>query len=370
MDCQSTGVSSQHHISTDPAQPYSGTPSSSLQRLTPKKTPEPQPQGAGTFQNGVSTSMCQPLPPRWGGWECHITLPQPGDTCHLSAPGTRGVGQPAHTGQHGAKLGSAGPPCALHQEPKLRPSLRSDTHPVGVMRSHGNVKICVIPVFFIFSQNQSIGTFQARSLPSDVFLGISRGAVPSLLGPKPRLFTPSPPGPLRATRPPPPHLTLHPSRSCDCALLGSQKGHVRRIAPSPHFLTQKRGKAIALSAHCPKVRMRLGCEHWRAFRARVPRSRTGALTFVLLVSPSLSRLPPSRVAPESRSAHPPFWSDASPMLGTPARCPLALLFRLPLPSAAASSACPCPALPQRAFPFRFSTASLTWCPLGWALPAF
>ena len=37
----------------------------------------------------------------------------------LSAPGTRGVGQPAHTGQHGAGLGSAGPPGALRQEPKL-----------------------------------------------------------------------------------------------------------------------------------------------------------------------------------------------------------------------------------------------------------
>lgn len=37
----------------------------------------------------------------------------------LSAPGTRGVGQPAHTGQHGAGLGSAGPPRALRQEPKL-----------------------------------------------------------------------------------------------------------------------------------------------------------------------------------------------------------------------------------------------------------
>ena len=37
----------------------------------------------------------------------------------LSAPGTRGVGQPAHPGQHGAGLGSAGPPRALCQEPKL-----------------------------------------------------------------------------------------------------------------------------------------------------------------------------------------------------------------------------------------------------------
>lgn len=46
-------------------------------------------------------------------------------------------------------------------------------------------KICVIPVFFIFSQNQSTGTFQAHSLPSDMFLGISPGAAPSLLGPKP-----------------------------------------------------------------------------------------------------------------------------------------------------------------------------------------
>ena len=37
----------------------------------------------------------------------------------LSAPGTRGVGQPADTGQHGAGLGSTGPPHALCQEPKL-----------------------------------------------------------------------------------------------------------------------------------------------------------------------------------------------------------------------------------------------------------
>ena len=80
VDRQSTGVSSQHHISADPAQPHSGTPGSSLQRLTPKKTPKPQPQG--TFQNGV---MCQPPPPRWGCWECHVTLPQPG-VCHLCQP--------------------------------------------------------------------------------------------------------------------------------------------------------------------------------------------------------------------------------------------------------------------------------------------
>lgn len=255
VDCQSTGVSSQHHISTDPAQPYSGTPGSSLQRLTPKTTPEPQPQGAGTFQNGVSTSMCQPLPPRWGGGLGMSRDPPTawGHVCHLLAPGTRGVGQPAHTGQHGAKLGSAGPPRALHQEPKLRPSLRSDTPPVGVTRSHGSVKIRVIPVFFIFSQNQSIGTFQARPLSSDVFLGISRGAVPSLLVPKPRLFTPSPPGPLRATRPPPPHLTLHPSRSCDCSRPpGLSEGPHEADRPEPPLSYRETGESYCSVSSLPK----------------------------------------------------------------------------------------------------------------------
>ena len=118
------------------------------------------------------------------------------------------------------------------------------------------------------------------------------------------------------------------------------------------------------SAHCPKVRIRLGCEHWRAFRACVPHGRTGALTFARLVSLSWSWSSPSRVAPESHSAHPPLWSGASPMPGTPARCPLGLLS--PSPSAACSSVLstplPCPS--PKAFPISlfhgFSHLVSTW----------
>lgn len=125
------------------------------------------------------------------------------------------------------------------------------------------------------------------------------------------------------------------------------------------------GKLLLWSAHCPKVRMPLGCEHWRAFRARVPRGRMGALhictclaVFLSLAATIKEWLPSPVSLPilPSGQTHP----DAGHT------CPVPFSFAFPSPSAVCScilsTPLPCPS--PKGFPISlfhgFSHLVSTW----------